>query len=145
LERSHRIIAASTGIKLVLDLPKESRQMSLDKNLFQRMLDNLLSNAEKFSPGGSTVTLRVEYLPVNSESQLPAPHLRLAVLDEGPGIAETDRERIFEKFEIAALKKTSSAQVGLGLAFCKMAVDAHGGRIFVEANEPVGSVFIVEI
>jgi K+-sensing histidine kinase KdpD len=46
---------------------------------------------------------------------------------------------------VVTLKNRNLLQVGLGLAFCKMVVDAHGGNIFVEDNQPVGSVFIVEI
>jgi len=57
----HGAIAESKGSRLVVDLPEESRQISLDANLFQRVLDNLLSNALKFSPPEGTVTLRVEY------------------------------------------------------------------------------------
>jgi signal transduction histidine kinase len=145
LEKSYSFIAGSRAIKLVLDLPTESQQISLDQNLFQRVLDNLISNAIKYSPDESTVTVQVEYLAVNDETQSPSPRLRLKVLDEGPGITKEDRERIFEKFETTALTRTSTVQVGLGLAFCKMAVETHGGRIFVEANEPGGSVFTIEI
>jgi two-component system sensor histidine kinase/response regulator len=141
VERNHSVIAQARGIDLVIDLPEESRQMSLDANLFQRMLDNLTANALKFSPAESTVTLRVEYPGAETGS----PHVRIQVLDQGSGIPEEHRDRIFDKFEIVALKKGDVSQVGLGLAFCKMVVEAHGGHMFVDANEPVGSVFTVEI
>jgi two-component system sensor histidine kinase/response regulator len=136
VEKSYGVVARARGINLVVDLPGEFRRTSLDANLFQRVLDNLVSNALKFSPADSVVTLRVEY---------PGPHLRVEVLDEGPGIPEEHRERIFDKFEIVAMRKRDVAQVGLGLAFCKMVVEAHGGHIFVKANEPKGAVFTVEI
>ncbi len=55
------------------------------------------------------------------------------------------RALVFEKYEIVLLKQKQTSQVGLGLAFCKMVVEAHRGRIYVEANKPVGSVFVVEI
>jgi signal transduction histidine kinase len=109
------------------------------------VLDNLLSNALKFSPSETTITLRVEYPEVETASQSPQPLVRVQVLDEGSGIAKEHRSRIFDKFEIVLLKERGVPQVGLGLAFCKLAVEAHGGRIFVDANEPTGSVFIVEI
>jgi two-component system sensor histidine kinase/response regulator len=137
VEKSYSVVARARGINLVVELPGESRQTSLDSNLFQRVLDNLVSNALKFSPAESTVTLRAEYPGAGTG-------LRIQVLDEGPGIPEEHRERIFDKFEIVALSRDVS-QVGLGLAFCKMAVEAHGGRIFVDANEPRGAVFTVEI
>jgi two-component system sensor histidine kinase/response regulator len=145
VEKSHSVIARSKRIHLAIDLPDESRQISLDTNLFQRMLDNLVSNALKFSPSESTVTLHVEYPEAKTASPSQEPRVRIQVLDEGPGIAEEHRDRIFDKFEIVALKGRDLSQVGLGLAFCKMVVEAHGGQIFVDANEPEGAVFTVEI
>lgn len=145
VEKSHNVIAQSKRIKLVINLPVQSQQMSLDLNLFQRVLDNLISNALKFSPVGSTVTLQVEYPKMETKSQLPTPHVRIKVLDEGRGIAEEYRHHIFNKFEIVALKEKGVSQIGLGLAFCKMVVEAHGGHISVAANEPMGSLFTVEI
>jgi two-component system sensor histidine kinase/response regulator len=143
---TYSAVARSRGISLVVESPdEESRQVPLDVNLFQRVLDNLLSNALKFSPPRSTVTLRVEYPEVRVTSRSIDPLVRVQVIDEGPGIAEEHRARIFDKFEILSLKEDGIRQVGLGLAFCKMAVEAHGGRIFVDANEPKGSVFTVEI
>ena len=134
---SYEIVAESKGLKLVIDLPAASRQVSLDNSLIQRVLDNLISNAFKFSPLGGTVTIRVEY---PSEAKV-----RLKVLDEGPGIPPEHRERIFDKFQIVNLKQKSVPQVGLGLAFCKMVVEAHRGRILVQPNKPLGTAFVVEI
>jgi signal transduction histidine kinase len=109
------------------------------------VLDNLISNALKFSLAESTVTLRVEYPEAKTASQLQEPCVRIQVLDEGPGIPEDHRDRVFDKFGIVALKREGVSRFGLGLAFCRMVVEAHGGHIFVDANEPVGSVFTVEI
>jgi len=146
IEESHGVIARSKGINLIVDLPREaSSQVSLDANLFERVLDNLLSNAFKFSPPESTVTLRVEYLEMKTAAPSPGPVVRVQVMDEGPGIAAEDRERVFDKFEVVASKQKAISQIGLGLAFCKLVVEAHGGRISVEANEPQGAVLTVEI
>jgi two-component system sensor histidine kinase/response regulator len=145
VERNHSVIAQTRGIDLVIDLPEASRQIPLDANLFQRVLDNLIANALKFSPAESTVTLRVEYPEAQTASQLQEPRVRIQVLDEGPGIPEDHRDRVFDKFEIVALKREGVSQFGLGLAFCKMVVEAHDGQIFVGANEPRGAVFTVEI
>jgi len=144
-EKGYSAIAQSRQINLVVDLPEESQRVSLDANLFRRVLDNLLSNALKFSPAGSTVTLRITYPRARTASEPQAPHVRIQVLDEGPGIPEEHRQRIFNQFEIVALRQRQIPQIGLGLAFCKMVIEAHGGRIFVEANEPKGSVFTIEI
>lgn len=131
--------AELSKIKLALDLPANPPMVSLDANLFERVLDNLISNAVKFAPGSSTVTLQVEYPPTNLLQ------FRLKVLDEGIGIPPENRDRIFDKFETVSLYKKSTLQVGLGLAFCKLVVNAHGGQIFVEPNIPTGSIFVVEI
>ena len=119
--------------------------VSLDANLFQRVLDNLLSNAVKFSPVERTVTVRVDYPNATSEPLPAEAKLRIRVLDEGPGIDQEHRDRIFDKFEVVELKRSDTRQIGLGLVFCKMVVEAHHGRIFVEDNIPAGSVFTVEI
>ena len=145
IKTSHTVIAQSLGVALVVDLPAESQQVSVDPNLFHRVLDNLVSNALKFSPPDSAVSVCVESYNSGHESHPLAPSICIRVADEGPGIPETHRDRIFNKFEVAALKRRGIAQVGLGLAFCKMVVDAHGGRIFVEQNQPQGSIFTVEI
>jgi signal transduction histidine kinase len=137
----HEVMAHSKGIEFRLDLPPESHKISVDQNLFQRLLDNLISNALKYSPPKSMVTLSLEFFQATNT---PAPEFQLKVFDQGIGIAAEDRERIFDKYAVAALKQ-KGGQVGLGLAYCKMVANAHQGRIYIEANEPVGSVFIVEI
>jgi signal transduction histidine kinase len=144
VKNSYDIVALSKKVDLVINLPKKSQQVFLDVNLFQRVLENLISNALKFSPSGGTATVEIEYPRAKTSSQLPLPHLRVKIFDQGPGITEEDRERIFDKFEIVKLEETNS-QIGLGLAFCKMVVEAHGGHIFVESNNPVGSIFTLEI
>ncbi|MCL4294744.1 MAG: response regulator [Anaerolineae bacterium] len=144
---TYEVVAQSKEITLAVDLPPVSRQVVVDKNLLQRLLDNLVSNALKFAPLKSTVTLQVEYPPVSARrsQRENVPLMRAKVIDEGPGIAAEYRHRIFEKFETLALKKSGVLQVGLGLAFCKMVAEAHGGRVFVEDNQPAGSIFVVEI
>lgn len=138
-------IARLKNITLAFNVPDVSYQLLVDRNLFRRVLDNLISNAIKYSPENSTVTVRVEYANIPAGQPAGGPQVRIQVLDEGPGIAPEDRERIFRKFEIVSLKRRDHTQVGLGLAFCKMVVDAHGGRIFVTGNEPAGSIFTVEM
>jgi len=146
VRNTYAAAAESRNIHLVAELPQgEARQISLDESLFHRVLDNLLSNALKFSPPDSRIALRAEYPDTRTVAQPPQPLVRVQVIDEGPGIAEEHRDQIFNQFEIVSLKKQGIRQVGLGLAFCKLAVEAHGGRIFVDANEPRGSIFTVEI
>lgn len=143
VKENHEVIARSKRIEIDLDLPVQRQLVSVDNTLFQRVLDNLVSNALKYSPAHSTVTLKLEY-PYPTDSLDQTYQFRFLVSDQGTGIAEEDRDRIFNKYEVASLKQRG-AQVGLGLAFCKMVVDAHRGRIWVEANQPEGSVFVVEM
>ena len=145
LEQLHYPIAQAKEVELAVEVPDSSYQILIDPNLSQRMLDNLISNAIKFSPKKGTVVLRVAYLADSRQSQPATAQIRFQILDEGPGIAPEDRERIFNKYEIVTLKKEENLQVGLGLAFCKMVVEAHGGRIYVEANQPTGSIFTAEL
>ncbi len=139
----HTAAAQQRGIALVVDLPETPWYLSLDEALFQRVLDNLLSNALKFSPPDSTVRLRAAPLP--SDAGASPMGGRIEVLDEGPGIPEAYRTTLFQKFNVVDLKQKDVAQVGLGLAFCKLVIEAHGGRISVESNTPTGSIFTVEI
>lgn len=145
VKNSYEPMASLKEIRFHLDLPDESNKMSLDANLWRRVLDNLVSNAVKFSPTGGNITLKVRYDDSSPSSNGSVPHLNLQVIDEGPGIAAEHYETIFDKFKIVATGRRDVKQVGLGLAFCKMVVEAHNGRISVSANEPRGSVFTVEL
>lgn len=144
----HHVLAEARKIALAAVLPEHTFAVSLDVHLFQRVLDNLISNALKYAPSDSTVTLHIEDLTAEQPTAPAAPAgavLRVRVLDKGPGIPEAYRERIFDKYEIVDLRKEDVLSIGLGLTFCKMVIEAHGGRIYVEGNRPVGSVFIVEV
>jgi signal transduction histidine kinase len=141
-EQHFSIIAHSKGIKLQLKLPDNPIEMSLDSNLFRRVIANLLANALQYSPSETTVTLSLAPAKHIIDDN---PHLLMEVIDQGPGIPEEYRNRVFEKFEVVDLKRKGVPQIGLGLTFCKMAVDAHGGRIFIKTNQPQGSIFVVEV
>ncbi|MEB3312507.1 MAG: PAS domain S-box protein [Snowella sp.] len=130
------LIASSQYIKLTSQLPKPGNNILIDATILRRIIENLLSNAVKFSPPNSEVILIMEYLPQE--------HIRITVTDSGPGISIEKRKTIFEKFEIGTIKPNVS-QIGLGLAFCKMAVDAQGGTLAIADNHPQGSIFILEI
>ena len=111
----------------------ESTPAAVDEKLLHRVFQNLLNNAIKFSPGGSTVLVTVAR---DGEC------VRVAVADSGPGISEEYREKIFEKFgQVEARKKSQKHFAGLGLTFCKLAVEAHGGQIGVDSEVGRGSTF----
>jgi two-component system, sensor histidine kinase and response regulator len=126
-------IAAQKNLTFVSELPEPGGVVQVDAAIFRRVLDNLLSNAIKFSPSNSQVILRAEYLE---------PGAKVQVVDSGPGVSKDLQQRIFEKYEIGTLLPEVS-QIGLGLAFCKMAIEAHHGFITGEDNHPQGSVFTV--
>ena len=105
-----------------------------DRGILLRVLQNLLRNAIQYSPAGGLVEVGFEY----TETQ----RIQFFVKDQGPGIPEEHRNAIFEKY--TQLDKKPDGRVyttGLGLAFCKMAVQAHKGSIGVQAVSPKGSQF----
>ena len=142
LEADQRELAESRGIALAFDVPERSRSCMLDPMLLGRVLDNLVSNALKFSARGNAVRVVAAY---PDKKGTAAAGLRVEVQDHGPGIPDAEKERIFEKFEIVAQNRPGLTQVGLGLSFARLAVEAHGGRLHVRDNQPTGSVFVVEI
>ena len=144
-KESFEVLAEVAGIQLIFDLPEQKRGVFLDAHLFSRVLDNLLSNALKFSPDNSTVTVRIGYPTYEATHSAKAFALRLQVIDEGPGIPQEYWDSVFEKFKVVSLKEKRGLQIGLGLAFCKLVVEAHKGQIYISANEPRGTVITVEI
>jgi signal transduction histidine kinase len=110
---------------------------SCDAGLVRRVIENLVSNGIKHTPQGGRLTIEVK--PLQGR-------VRVAVQDEGEGVPEEIRGRIFEKFGAVAVRKDRAYHsVGLGLAFCKLAVEAHGGTIGVEDAVPHGSIFAFEL
>ncbi|BAB75795.1 response regulator [Anabaena sp. FACHB-709] len=128
-------IAAQKRLRLISELPEPGGMVKIDAAIFRRVLDNLLSNAIKFSPSNARVILKAAYLETGA---------KLQVIDSGKGISQELRHSIFQKYEIGNIVSEVS-QLGLGLAFCKMAIEAHNGTITIEDNHPQGSIFTVLI
>ena len=100
-------------------------------------MENFVSNGIRSSPAGSLVRISI----ASGDGAV-----RVAVHDQGAGVAPEDREKIFEKFGTLADRQESSYHsVGLGLAFCKLAIEAHGGTIGVDAGVPAGCTFWFEL
>ncbi len=115
--------------------PPEAVPAMADADVIRRVIANLVGNAIKFTPTGGAVV--VEVGPGSS-----GPKVR--VTDTGPGIPVEHHHRIFEKFgQVAGAEGPKIAASGLGLTFCKMAVEAHGGKIGVESEVGKGSTFWV--
>ena len=111
--------------------------VTCDGALVRRILENLVGNGIKHTPSGGG--LRISIATGDNRA-------RVAVQDEGPGIPPAAREKIFEKFGTAEIQTDRTYHsAGLGLAFCKLAVEAHGGTIGVDSGETRGSIFWFEL
>lgn len=111
--------------KVVIQVGGDSTSSGMDRDIIHRVFVNLLGNALKFSPIGGTVQ-------VDISSTLES--VRASVKDQGPGIPPEYHKKIFEKFgQVESRKEGQMHSTGLGLTFCKLAVEAHGGHIGVES------------
>lgn len=121
------------GIKVVSRLGPPDISLIADKRRLTRLLINLLSNAIKFSPEIGQITVSTALVQDGGKS----PQLRLRVEDEGKGLPEQDLPRIFDLFYSRDQGKTESS-TGLGLPYCKLVADAHGGKIWAESRDAGG-------
>lgn len=121
-----------TGHRVKVALPVDFPLLEFDAVLIERVLCNLLENAAKYTPPGSEVRI---------EATLDKGEARLAVADNGPGLAPGSEEKIFEKFARGA-KESATPGVGLGLAICSAIVKAHKGRIWAENVHGGGARFV---
>lgn len=126
-----RLLADSKHVQLVLENIGERSWVKADASRLEQVLDNLLSNALKFSPEGGVVKVQVK-------PDLQAGVLEVTVSDTGPGIAPEDLPHIFERFYQGRTKGKHTAGSGLGLALVKRVVEAHGGRIWIESEKGKG-------
>jgi two-component system sensor histidine kinase GlrK len=123
-----RLLAEGRHVQIVIEPLQGRLWLQIDGGRIEQVLDNLLSNALKFSPDGSSVTLRMEPVPQQEIVQV-------SVADTGPGIPPEDLPHIFERFyQGRTAARTSMAGSGLGLALAKKVVEAHGGWIWVESE-----------
>jgi PAS domain S-box-containing protein len=131
--------AKAKQISLTLaPLPADLPTVWLDENMIRRVLINLLDNAIKYTPRSGRVSLT---------TTLEGALLHFAVVDNGPGINQTDQPYVFDKFSRVNYSGEGPGGVGLGLAFCKLAVEAHQGRIWLESSgvPGEGTTFFVTI
>jgi len=118
----------------VFDKVEAGVVVKADGEVIERVLVNLLTNAVKFTPCGGAVTISIHILPDS--------RVRIEVTDTGEGIAEDKMHLVFQRFgQIVAKKSGAVKSTGLGLAFCKMAAEAHGGEIGVRSEVGQGATF----
>jgi signal transduction histidine kinase len=135
-------------VELAIDIPPDLPQVHVDPVLVERVLINLLDNALRHTATGGKVRVSAELLPA-APSEIPfrgqppgSPAVVVHVADTGSGVPEAYREVIFEKFKKAGSTQAGTrATTGLGLTFCRMAIEAQGGRIWVGTEPGWGAVF----
>jgi len=117
--------------------------VSADRAFLRMAFVNLLDNAVKYSPSGSSI--RVSLHIVRSDTG-PARIVELAIQDEGPGIPGGAQERVFDRFyRLDEARSRDSGGFGLGLPIAKWAVEAHGGTINVKTSFPTGAIFSIKL
>ncbi len=138
-----RLLAEAKRIQMMTDAPPGRLWARVDGTRIEQVLDNLLSNALKFSPEGAVVNLRMQ-------ADQPADVVRVMVSDNGPGIPAEELPHIFERFYQGRTQGRTAARIpmagsGLGLALAKRVVEAHRGRIWVESERGKGTTVRFEL
>jgi two-component system sensor histidine kinase KdpD len=124
--------AARVAVEAPADLPL----LHIDHVLISQVLANILENAERFSPAESQIHIAARLVPGSDATML-----EISVRDEGPGIAASERERVFEMFS----QNGGGGRAGLGLTIAKAFIEAHGGRIWIDPGMPRGARIVFTV
>ncbi len=136
-EAAQEIALHRPGCPVQIDIQPPDLTVTGDRERLHQVLANLLDNATRFSPDGASVDVRA--LGDNG-------HIRLEVIDRGPGIPDGDATRIFERYQRGShSRSTESGGTGLGLAIAQWIVELHGGTIHAAGVDPTGCRLIVEL
>ncbi len=135
-------LADERGIDLGVSIPEDLPAIWGDEPLLRRVTLNLLDNAFKFTPRGGQV--KVALTTNGHDANLDA-GIRCAISDSGPGIPPDKRNLIFDRYTRISQGGAQVRGTGLGLTFCKLALEAQGGEIWVEDSEEGGSRFIFTV
>lgn len=137
LAETHSLLAAAKGIRLETDLPDDLPTVRLDRRRFEQVLDNLITNAVKFSYPGTVIHVGAEQVGTR---------VRLFVRDQGQGIPPEEVGRLFQDFARGTSKPTAGeSSTGLGLAISRRIVEAHGGTIGVQSQPGRGATFTITL
>lgn len=134
-----RPLAQQKQISFDFAVPEDLPPVWADADLVRRVLINLLDNGLKFTPAGGKVNGRLQCEPAGDQRE---PGVRCIISDSGPGIPAEFRERVFDRYIRTNPGGAPVRGAGLGLTFCKLAVEAHHGRIWVEDDPDGGSQFV---
>ncbi|MEQ9365394.1 MAG: ATP-binding protein, partial [Leptospirales bacterium] len=140
--RDAEVFAQANKVRIeISEAPEELTLPRLDPVRLRKVLDNLLHNAIKFSPAGGVVSLRLARVQNRND-----PLVRFAVTDRGPGIPDSFREEVFNKFSQAdGSASRNRGGIGLGLTMCRAIVRRHGGSIAFESDPEQGTTFFFEL
>lgn len=131
---------------IVVKCEGQPSPVSADPALIRRVVENLVLNALKFTPPQGTVTVRAFYPRSGCAGESGGAAVLFSVADQGRGIPPEDFVRMFDAYEAVHMKEAlGKAELGLELAFCRMVVEAHGGRIYAGNNPDRGAVITVEL
>ncbi|MBZ0279892.1 MAG: GAF domain-containing protein [Anaerolineae bacterium] len=125
-------LASESNQHLTISVVDELPFVTCDSDMILRVVTNLMENAVKYTPMGGKITLSAERTPEG---------VRISVADSGPGIPKHMQRQIFDKFSRVKYRDAPKG-LGLGLAFCRLAIEAHGGQIWVESEPGNGSAFL---
>lgn len=130
------VIAERRGQRIVTEVEPALPAAFVDRRRIQQVLGNLLTNAVRYAPEHSTITLR---------ASADGDRLQLSTIDEGAPIPAAERERLFDKFYRRPEHRQTQGGTGLGLAIAKTLVELHGGTITVGSGAVAGNVFLVDL
>lgn len=133
-------IVDTAKIMVDIDVDPDLPEIEVDTEYFERVLNNLIDNAYKFTPDGGSIRIWAHKVIQFGETGVI-----IGVSDSGPGITKQDQSRLFKKFQQVISNKGRRTGTGLGLVYCKLAVEAHGGKIWVESEPGNGSTFLVRL
>ena len=134
-------LADKKGHTVTVAMPADLPPVLGDPERLAQVLTNLLENAVKYTPANGSI-----HVTGHMAGDLPQRMVELSVTDTGLGIPEADRPRVFERFyRVDKARSRELGGTGLGLAIVKHIVEGHGGRVWVEGNQPIGSRFVVRL
>lgn len=139
-------LLGNNKIKLVFTAAMEKMPMVVDVDKIGKLVNNLLSNAYKFTPDGGSITVSLDVLHDQYLKGTKKDVLRIKVADTGKGISDEDKRHIFDRFyQVNGTEMQPFGGSGIGLNLVKSFTDLHGGKVMVEDNPGGGTVFVVDI
>jgi signal transduction histidine kinase len=125
-------LALERGQHLDLELPPSLPTIQVDLDRFTQIIQNILDNALKFTPGGGLITIR---------GKVDGANLIIEVQDTGSGLSKEEQQRLFDPYHRLPGDRERFSGLGLGLALSKKFVELHGGQIWVKSKKGAGSTF----